>query len=187
MDDPANHARLPDCSTMHLKISRKSWNCDRIFHWLHLSHHGAQKGWANGAQLTLKSCASASNFHFFVVESCWKSAAGSITIGGDWNIWWFENGDLPIEHGVFIYTGWCFGTMEFYDFPIILGMSFHPNWRFVIVFRGVGWNHQPAMFWSPHPHVFWITIGSPGWSEARIKPKAWTLDWEVVGTLGVNG
>ena len=32
-------------------------------------------------------------------------------------------------------TGWCFGTMEFYDFPDY--WECHPNWRFVILFRGV--------------------------------------------------
>ena len=37
-----------------------------------------------------------------------------------------------------IITDWWFGTMEFYDFPIILGMENHPNWRTPSFFRGVG-------------------------------------------------
>ena len=41
-------------------------------------------------------------------------------------------------------TDWWFGTMDFfYDFPIILGMENHPNWRTPSFLRGVGWNHQP--------------------------------------------
>ena len=34
---------------------------------------------------------------------------------------------------------------EFYDFPIILGMKHHPNWRIPSFVSGVGWNHQPVI------------------------------------------
>ena len=40
------------------------------------------------------------------------------------------------------YTGWCFGTMEFYDFPETVGNNNDPNWRTHIFQRG--WNHQPV-------------------------------------------
>ena len=46
----------------------------------------------------------------------------------------FKNG---LQH-VITYTGWWFGTMEFYGFPYI-GKN-HPNWRTHIFQRG--WNHQ---------------------------------------------
>ena len=35
-----------------------------------------------------------------------------------------------------IWTGWWFGCHEFYMFPLILGMSIHPNWRTHIFQRG---------------------------------------------------
>ena len=43
----------------------------------------------------------------------------------------------------FVYLNWLVvpNTMEFHDFPIILGMENHPNWRVVIFFRG-GSNHR---------------------------------------------
>ena len=45
-----------------------------------------------------------------------------------------------INHGIFvayIYTGWWFGTMEFYDFPFSWECH-HPNWWSPSFFRGVG-------------------------------------------------
>jgi hypothetical protein len=32
--------------------------------------------------------------------------------------------------------------MEFYDFPYVLGIIKHPNWR-THIFQ-MGWNHQPV-------------------------------------------
>jgi hypothetical protein len=36
-------------------------------------------------------------------------------------------------------TGWCFGTMEFYDFPFSWEWNNHPNcYSLTAFFRGVG-------------------------------------------------
>ena len=43
---------------------------------------------------------------------------------------------------VYIYTGWWFGT--FFYFPIVYGNVIIPIDEFIF-FRGVGWNHQPAI------------------------------------------
>ena len=47
-----------------------------------------------------------------------------------------------------ILSGWCFGTMDFYDFPF--SWECHdPNWRTNRFFRGVGLNHQDNYGTSP--------------------------------------
>ena len=51
---------------------------------------------------------------------------------------WFENGDLPIENGDFIYGLLVTGTMEFYDFPLILGMSSSQLLLTPSLSRGIG-------------------------------------------------
>ena len=43
-----------------------------------------------------------------------------------------------------ILSGWWFGTMDFYDFPIILGISSSQLTIRPSFFRGVGLNHQPV-------------------------------------------
>ena len=48
-------------------------------------------------------------------------------------------GAMPVMLPLYIVISGT-GTMEFYDFPIILGMEcHHPNWRCPWFFRGVGW------------------------------------------------
>ena len=46
---------------------------------------------------------------------------------------------------IVILSGWWFGTMDFYDFPIILGISSSQLKIRPSFFRGVGLNHQPVM------------------------------------------
>jgi len=41
------------------------------------------------------------------------------------------------------WTGWCFGTIEFYDFPFSWQWNNHPNW--LIFFRGVETTNQITM------------------------------------------
>jgi hypothetical protein len=41
-------------------------------------------------------------------------------------------------------AGWCFGTMEFYDFPFSWECRVIPTDE-LIFFRGVGSNHQPEL------------------------------------------
>ena len=61
--------------------------------------------------------------------------------------------DLTMAH-----FGYTLLLMVEYTHPLVGGLEHilwisiqlechHPNWRFVIFFRGVGWNHQAVMFW----------------------------------------
>ena len=46
-------------------------------------------------------------------------------------------------------SGWWFGTFLFFH-TVIDWECHHPNWRFVIFFRGVGLNHQPDIIIHHH-------------------------------------
>ena len=52
------------------------------------------------------------------------------------------------------FTGWWFGTMEFYDFPYI--GNHNPNWRTHIFQRG--WNYQPAIIVASTLTIFEIRV-----------------------------
>jgi len=50
-----------------------------------------------------------------------------------------------VEDIIVIDTGWWFGTMEFYDFPIRLGIIIIPTDDSSIIFqRGRAFPHQPV-------------------------------------------
>ena len=52
-------------------------------------------------------------------------------------------GEGPFCADQISFSGWWWlEPWIFYDFPIILGRSFYPNWRSPSFFRGVGLNHQ---------------------------------------------
>ena len=82
-----------------------------------------------------------------------------------WNM--IFNGILMVNNGILMvnkYSAWCFGTMEFYDFPIlfIYWECHHPNWRTPWFFRGVGLNHQPVMY---VPISAMLLKNSPCWLD----------------------
>ena len=47
--------------------------------------------------------------------------------------------------------------LPFFIFPWILGVDDHPNWRFVIFFRGVALAHQPVPYW-----IIWLIWNNIG-------------------------
>ena len=62
------------------------------------------------------------------------------------------------------WSGWWFGTMEFYDFPYILGIFHHPNWRThsIIFQRARAQETQSVMV--AHHAPWWITTNG-AWSQ----------------------
>ena len=84
------------------------------------------------------------SFHY-----CWWSLWRSNLVGGDWN------------HGILN------------DFPIMLGMENHPNWRTNIFFRGVG--IPPTSLWCSHDFCFlWPrTQVNPTQLRSRTAAKNW--------------
>ena len=64
-----------------------------------------------------------------------------------WGIWAINNGGWVFSHRIICYiyicTGWWFGTLILYDFPIILGMS-SSQLTNSIIFQGGWFNHQPV-------------------------------------------
>ena len=58
-----------------------------------------------------------------------------------------------------IIYGWWFGTMEFYDFPIILGMSSGPSWLISLYIFQRGWVGQATRYTTWHGSWDW----SKGW------------------------
>ena len=68
--------------------------------------------------------------------------------------------------------GWCFGTMEFYDFPIILGMKNHPNW--------LSLHHFSEGFKPPTSNNIFNNI-----QQTAIKKTIWWTQWDPSKTLPI--
>ena len=71
--------------------------------------------------------------------------------------------------------------MEFYDFPETVGECHHPNWRFVIFFRGVGWNHQPDLIWPWNAMNIWglgiLNVGIEPPTDGRFEIMCFFDQW----------
>ena len=82
-------------------------------------------------------------------------------IGGDWNM-----------------TGW-------HDFPIILGMENHPNWRTPSFFKGVLVGQPPTSIVSPRYDrlIDSLSSGEQTW-ERRNSYHSWENLWQVSLTGG---
>ena len=76
---------------------------------------------------------------FFQTQSGDLGGAGMVPFSRRWDGYW---GYFPFQ----LTTGWWFGTMEFYDFPIMLG------------YHGISW-FQGALVVSCLSHH----ISHPGW------------------------
>ena len=90
------------------------------------------------------------------------------------------------------YSGWCFGTMEFYDFPFSWECH-HPNWRTPSFFRGVG-NHTTNQsniggneYHRPSPSKSIATVREDALGESVVAcPEPLQITWIMTNAASIS-